>query len=135
MQLNEKMERISMDVEKFEKDMAVFSFGQHQDVLTYLNQLEASGWTIEDAKEWIKNKREEVTSKPIRSAVFKCPDCQYPMRLLEVNVSPATQTNDTSKSVWLCMNKKCMNTIYNKESVEEILKNKGKYKEKKNGAT
>jgi predicted RNA-binding protein YlxR (DUF448 family) len=124
-----------MDKEKFEKDMAAFHFGQHQDVLIYLSQLDASGWTIEDVKEWIDGQREKLTSRPIRAAVFKCPDCQSPMQLLRVNVSPATQTNDSSKSVWLCTNKKCMNTIYNTESVEKILKNKGKYKEKKNGAT
>jgi len=118
-----------MDIKKFEKNMAAFSLGQHQDALTYLRQLEASGWTIEDAKEWVS-----INHGPARAAVFKCPDCQYPMRLLDVNVSPATQTNDTSKSVWLCTNKKCMNTIYNTESIEEILKNKGN-KEKKNGAT
>jgi len=42
-----------MDVEKFKKDMGVFSFKQHQDVLTYLTHLETSGWTIEDAGEWV----------------------------------------------------------------------------------
>ena len=122
-------------VKKFEKDMAAFSFGQHQDVLTYLKQLEVSGWTIEDAKQWIENKRKQTPRIPVRAAGFRCPDCQSPMQLFPVNVSPATQTNDDSKSVWLCTNKKCMNTIYNTESVEEILKNKGKYKEKKNVAT
>ena len=125
-----------MNKEKFEKDMAAFSFGQHQDVLTYLHQLEMSGWTIEDAKEWILSKQKELTSSFVRAraAIFRCPDCQYPMRLLPINISAATQTNDDSKSVLLCTYKKCMNTIYNKESVEEILKNKGN-KEKKNGAT
>jgi len=115
-----------MNIEKFEKDMAAFSFGRHQDVLTYLNQLEFFGWTIEDAKEWIDGKRKELTSRPVQAAVFKCPDCQSPMQLLKVNISPATQTNDSSKSVWLCTNKKCMNAIYNNKSVEEILKKKGK---------
>jgi len=123
-----------MNTEKFEKDMAAFSFGQHQDVLTYLNQLDASGWTIEEAKKWINGKQKEYPH-PVQAAVFTCPDCQSPMQLLKVNISPATQTNDSSKSVWLYTNKTCMNAIYNTASVEEILKNKGKYKEKINVAT
>jgi len=122
-------------LKKFENDMAAFSFGQHQDVLTYLTHLKATGWTIEDAKKWVEAKQKDLTSTPIRTAVFTCPDCQSPMQLLKVNISPATQTNDSSKSVWLCTNKTCMNAIYNTASVEKILKNKGKYKEKKNGAT
>jgi hypothetical protein len=113
-----------MNKKKFEKDMAAFSFGQHQDVLTYLNQLEASGWTIEDAREWIQSKREELARRPIRAAVFKCPDCQSPMQLLGLNISPATQTGDDSQSVWLCTNRKCMNTIYNTESVQQIMQNR-----------
>jgi hypothetical protein len=121
-----------MNRAKFEKDMAAFSFGQHQDVLTYLHQLEISGWTIEDARKWINEKRKKMSSKPFRAIVFKCPDCRSPMQLLEVNTGPATRTNDNSKSVWLCTNKKCMNTIYNKKSVNEILKNHGKNKERKN---
>jgi hypothetical protein len=123
-----------MDKAKFEKDMAAFSFGQHQDVLTYLKQLEISGWTVEDARAWVASRRKELTSMPSRPLVFKCPDCKAPMQLLGVNVSPATQTNDSSKSVWFCTNKKCMNTIYNTESVEEILKKAGKHKENKNSA-
>lgn len=124
-------------MEKFEKDMAAFSFGQHQDALTYLTQLEITGWTIEDAKEWIKRKRKELTSRVVqgKEVMFRCPDCNAPMQLLSVNVSPATQTYDDSKSVWLCTNRKCMNAIYNKKSVEKILKETGKHKETKNGAT
>jgi len=126
-----------MDTEKFEKDMAAFSFGQHQDVLTYLTQLENTGWTIEDAKEWVDSKRKELERSNIwaLAATLSCPDCNAPMQILPVNASPATQTGDDSKSVWLCTNRKCMNAIYNTESVEEILKETGKHKETKNGAT
>ena len=44
-----------MDKEKFEKDMAAFSFKQHQDALTYLSHLKITGWTVDDAKQWVKN--------------------------------------------------------------------------------
>jgi len=126
-----------MDMQKFEKDMAAFGFGQHQDALTYYHQLEAAGWTIEDAKGWVDSKRKELERSNIRAlaATLSCPDCNAPMQLLPVNISPATRTNDESKSVWLCSNKKCMNAIYNKKSVEETLKKMAKKKEKKNGAT
>lgn len=115
-----------MLMEEFERDMAAFSLGQHQDALTYLDQLERCGWTVEDARAWVASRRKELTRMPARPLVFRCPDCKAPMQLLMVNVGPATQTNDDSKSVWFCTNKKCMNTIYNKKSVEEILRNKGK---------
>jgi hypothetical protein len=117
--------------EKFEKDMAVFHLGQHQDALTYFDHLKRSGWTIEDARKWVKTKLEELTKTTVWKIAAKCPDCQSPMQLLRVNISPATRTNDNSKSVWLCTNKTCMNTIYSTESIEEILM-KGKNKERKN---
>jgi len=114
-----------MNIERFEKDMAAFSFGQHQDVLTYLTHLKAKGWTIEDAREWIAGKKKDLVSQQreaegyIRLSLI-CPLCSNQMRLLPVNISKETLTNDDSKSVWLCPNKACMNTIYNKKSIEEI---------------
>ena len=115
-----------MDIKKFKKDMEVFSFKQHQDTLAYLSHLEASGWTIEDAREWVagEQKRLAVQSKGTPSQAFPCPVCQKRMMLLPVNVDKATKTDDNSKSVWLCSNKECMNTIYNNESVNEIIREK-----------
>ena len=55
-----------------------------------------------------------------------CGDCVSSMTLFEVNISKATMTGDlTDKSVWLCSDKKCMNTIYNKETAQEIIKSGG----------
>ena len=114
-----------MDKEKFEKDMTVFSFKQHQDVLTYLSHLETKGWTIEDVKEWVEGEKERLASNSGDTPypIFNCPTCSTPMQLLPVNVSEGTKTNDDSKSVWLCSNKECMHTIYNKESINEIIRN------------
>jgi len=113
-----------MNIEKFEKDMMVFSFRQHQDVLTYLSHLEASGWTIEDAENWIEGEKKRLTlgEKNIPSPVFLCPLCSSPMQLLQVNVDNATKTDDDSKSVWLCSNKECLDTIYNNETIQDIMK-------------
>lgn len=116
-----------MNIEKFKKDMAAFSFGQHQDVLTYLSRLEKTGWTIEDAKEWVEGEKKRLVSQEEKGKEWtrlslECPLCSAPMHLLSVNVSKGTLTSDGSKSVWLCPNKSCMNTIYNKESINEIIR-------------
>lgn len=113
-----------MNTEKFEKDMAVFAFRQHQDTLIYLRHLEVSGWTIEDAKEWVADEQKRLAdqSKGVPSPVFPCPICSKPMGLLPVNVDKATKTNDNSKSVWLCSNKDCMHTIYSDRTVQDVMK-------------
>lgn len=113
-----------MNIERFEKDMAVFSFKQHQDVVAYLNRLETSGWTMEDAREWIGRKRKRFAkqTKGIPSPVLPCPLCGNQMNPLPVNINKATQTEDDSKSVWLCQNKQCMHTIYSKQTLEELIK-------------
>ena len=117
-----------MNIEKFEKDMAVFSFRQHQDVLTYLSHLEASGWTIEDAREWVEGEKKRLANQSNGTAfqAFPCPLCGKPMGLLPVNVGPGTAVRGGWRSVYLCQNQECMHTIYNKESVEEIQKKGGK---------
>ena len=110
-----------MDSEKFEKDMAVFSFRQHQDTLTYLSHLKTKGWTLRDAKAWveeqIKNRTESISNMPTKV----CPECQQQMQLLAVNFSSGTQTGDPKdKSVWLCRN--CGEATYNKEDVQTIIR-------------
>ena len=114
-----------MNIKKFEKDMAVFSFKQHQDVLTYIRHLKAMGWILEDAKEWVEGEKKRLASNSegTHYPTFNCPTCSKPMQLLPVNVSDGTKTSDDSKSVWLCTNKDCMHTIYSKESINEILRN------------
>ena len=105
-----------MNTKKFEKDMAVFSFSQHQDVLAYLSQLQLTGWTIEDAKIWIEEQQKKlIEHQKNYDAQPKCPDCQQVLRSFPVNTEPGNQTGDlTDKSVSLCGNPDCMYTIYNK---------------------
>jgi len=50
-----------------------------------------------------------------------CPDCNEPMVVVPVNVSRCTQVDKKYNSAWMCKNKECMNTIYNKETMQEIL--------------
>ena len=120
-----------MDEKKFKEDMAFYSFGQHQDFLTYLFHLEATGWTIEDAREWVAGEKERMGQQSANAkkqheeyiaSLPKCPDCQAPMQILPVNTRPGDQTGDDSKSMLLCSNKECMNTIYNQQTVQDIMK-------------
>jgi len=120
-----------MNIEKFEKDMTAFSLGQHQDILTYLIHLKNKGWTIEDAKKWVKNKQEEMVKQSVDlkrqrekalASLPKCPDCQSPLWILPVNTGPGDQTGDDSKSMTLCMNRECMHTEYSTKTVQEQMK-------------
>lgn len=53
--------------------------------------------------------------------IKKCPDCNEPMMVVPVNVSRCTRVDGDYNSAWTCKNKECMNTIYNKETMQEIL--------------
>lgn len=50
-----------------------------------------------------------------------CPECSKQMMLRPVNVSRCTKIGGGYNSMWLCKNEECMNTIYNKETIQEIL--------------
>ena len=45
---------MSIDMKKFEKDMAAFSFQQHQDFLAYLDLLKTMCWT----QDWMVQNRD-----------------------------------------------------------------------------
>jgi len=112
-----------MDIEKFEKDMAVFSDKAHHEALNYLKHLKLCGWSIEQASEWLEIKR---TNKSVRQASTGrytkiCDDCKSLMYLQPVNSSRGDQTGDpTDTFVWFCSNQNCMNTIYIKDTEEQI---------------
>lgn len=114
-----------MNKDKFEKDMAVFSFKQHQDFLTYTGMLNEFGYSIDDVQNYIETKKSEMdlSSGPERHNFIKCPDCGFRMMLLPVNDSPSTRTGDDSRSVLICHNKECMYTEYSKKTVGEIIQN------------
>lgn len=60
--------------------------------------------------------------KYIRDIKIKdCPECNEPMMVVPVNVSRCTRVDGDYNSAWTCKNKECMNTIYNKETMQEIL--------------
>lgn len=114
-----------MDKERFEKNMAVFSFHQHQDFLTYFKEVKKYSYTFEDIEKYItvkiKEKEEEIGKA--RNKITKiCPVCQSHMILLSVNINAATITGDDSKSMWLCINSNCQETIYNKKDIRTLMR-------------
>ncbi len=126
------------EIKRFEQLTRVYHFGKIQDFMTFYDVVTRAGYTITDIEDYIETKKATIQAKllekPARPVLKECPECQKSMSLLRVNIDSATQTGDSSKSVWLCMNQDCMNTIYNTESVEEILMKAGKHKENKNSA-
>jgi len=117
-----------MNIDKFEEDMQVFTFGQHQDFLNYNKMLKKQGYTFNDAERYVSEvkRRSEERIKIIESFYKSCPLCQSNMILLPVNINRETKTTDNSKSVWFCKNKDCLETIYNKENIDTITRKRGK---------
>ena len=105
--------------------------GRLQDFSTLLSQFKKHNIDIDEfilyadnIKNKIKKEQEEAGAKYTTKS--PCPTCKAEMFLYPVNISPGTQTGDlTDKSVWMCQNTECMHTIYNKETVQEIIKSGG----------
>jgi hypothetical protein len=114
-----------MNAEKFEKDMAVFSDKHHHEMQNYFQHLKLCGWTVADAVEWSRLKREKdkllelEVSEEMRQKI--CDECNSTMYLQTVNSSPQDQTGDPADTfVWFCSNKNCMHTIYIQDTLEQI---------------
>lgn len=115
-----------MDKAKFESDMKVFTLKHHQSFLVYLDHLQENGWQIDDVRTYVADYKEDIRKrqKMLMEHTYEeklCPVCQSIMFLYGVNVNKATQTEDDSKSVWICRSPECMECIYNKESVQELI--------------
>ena len=97
----------------------------------YLNQsafLRFAGLTEKDVVEALAErnkqqeeaiKQEQLANQLVEDNFPKCPTCETAMQILSLNDSPATQTNDDSKSMWLC--RKCHYEQFSNKSVEEEL--------------
>lgn len=122
-----------------EKILDVFSFGKLQDTVTILTLLKQNNITISRFIEFVEEKKiesvklnkekkelEEKGRDEWREIALRCPQCQEVMGLLSVNTQPGDQTGDDSKSVWLCTNINCSETIYSKKTIKEILKERRK---------
>jgi predicted RNA-binding Zn-ribbon protein involved in translation (DUF1610 family) len=63
----------------------------------------------------------EMCGATLDIKIKDCPECNSRMIVLPVNVSKCTKVDKKYNSAWMCKNKECMNTIYNKETMQEIL--------------
>jgi len=105
--------------------MALWDLRAHQDHLVYFKRLKEYNYTLDDVEEFIRLEHErkikdesDVNYAPVTK---KCPTCGSYMRLLAVNNSPSTMTGDPSdKSVWICINPLCQETIFNKFTIDEL---------------
>lgn len=114
----------------FERKMGAFGFRQHEEFLTYYETLRSCGLTPQDVREFVlkkqelNQKEEELLRKKLEAwdkKMLRCPKCSTKMSLFSVNNLSGNQTGDNSLSMWLCPNKNCLHTIYNKEKIQEIL--------------
>jgi len=109
-----------------------FSFGQLQDIATFLKQLKENNISVESFIGHVEAKKREraeeikailAVSQKQRDTwalrALKCPACETPMYVAPVNTAPGDQTGDDSQSVWMCP--KCWETVYSLETVAEIL--------------
>lgn len=112
-----------------------FTFGQLQDIATFLERLRKRNIPIVDFVDYIEQEKErqvktqenlvreiEKQKKAWERIAPKCLECDTTMSLSPVNTTPGNQTEDNSKSVWQCPNKDCLETVYDIKSVVEILK-------------
>lgn len=121
------------ELEKYGEDMAAFDYGLHQNVVQYHLTLKRHGYTIEDAFKFVEitNKVLAKEREKIEKHQPKCPTCGSLMPMYSVNDKPENQTGDPrDKSVSVCQNPECRETIYNRQSVQAILKKLARKMEK-----
>lgn len=105
-------------MKNIEELLQPFSFGQLQDMSTLLQSLENYGISTGDFREYVRQEKFKKTG--INRNILKCPNCQSLINLYPVNTTPANQTGDNSKSVWVCL--KCHFEKFNTESLQEVIR-------------
>ena len=118
-----------MEFEEFEKEMAAFQHKMLLNARSVILHLANEDIPIKDFLSYMEQRMKVEDARAIKfkqAPPIPCPECGKLMALLPVNRTPGTQTGDPDdKSVWMCPNKICMNAIYNKQTIEEIIKSGG----------
>ena len=101
-----------------------FNFKSWKEFLNQYAFMVEQGLSLNDIKEAIKIKEKEdrtndLAALSVSSSGKHCPECDSFLQLLPVNDSPSTQTNDNSKSMWLCRN--CHYEIFSNNDIKEEL--------------
>ena len=119
---------------KIKKILAPFSFpiGKLQDIANLLNSLAGAGISNKEFLQYIEaqskliragikkeNEMRKAAIRKYRDSLPNCTACSTKMNIFPVNTVAGDQTGDNSQSVWICP--KCGETVYNLETVAEIL--------------
>jgi len=132
----------SIDI--MQRELAVFSYGQKQDLLTLLTVLDQHGWSTDDFKVFMAELKpmsatqgkfgdkdfEKIKQYSDRMQQWvddgkKCPVCSSVMWIHEVNTGPGNQVGEGLRSQLLCSNKDCLYAEYKEKDPDEILKEYG----------
>lgn len=118
------MENIKELLEPFD-----LSVGSKQDLLSILISIKNSKFSFEEIifhlrdekSKFIKSfKYDQNDMREYEKIALKCPECGAAMFLYHVNNKPNVQVGEGLKSQWYCI--RCYHTIFNKKSIQEILK-------------
>jgi len=110
---------------KFNFNNGIFSFGKWQEFVTQYEYLIIHGKSIDDVIEYVEQKKLSNQAQEY-TVTRKCKECDSPMMLYPVNTGDGDKTGDNSKTVWVCTNKYCMDTVYSIKTVREQTTPKGK---------
>ncbi|MCK5644373.1 MAG: hypothetical protein KAJ19_26475 [Gammaproteobacteria bacterium] len=118
------MENIKELLEPFD-----LSVGSKQDLLSIFVSIENSKFSFEEIISHLRNekakfvknfKQDQRDKREYEKIAIRCPECEAVMFLYHVNNKPNVQVGEGLKSQWYCL--KCAHTIFNKKSIQEILK-------------
>ena len=118
------MENIKELLEPFD-----LSVGSKQDLLSIFVSIENSKFSFEEIISYLRDekskfvesfKQDQNVKREYEKIAIRCPECEAVMFLYHVNNKPNVQVGEGLKSQWYCL--KCAHTIFNKKSIQEILK-------------
>lgn len=93
--------------DKIDSELAIFTLGEFQDLLTLMLIMDREDISHEELLAFKELKISEIKNSKHGGEV--CSECDSPMRVEAVNISPRTMTGDDSKIVYTCINLNCMN--------------------------
>ena len=70
-----------------------------------------------------EREKHKLHEKRIRRMFPRCDECGNAMNVLPVNINNQTITGDNSKTVLMCSNPNCMETVYTEKTAKELIKN------------
>lgn len=116
-------------------ELAVFSFGKLQDLVTLLNLIEERGITVEEVRNYVSKEREKMefrtaaiqklTEKRMmewEKIAKRCPECGSVLALSPINAPQGKANIHGYKSLWFCPKGDCIYEKFEKKSVKKILK-------------